>query len=94
MVQQRRAIADNVPDEPFVVDAHRRLGRLIVVADGKEHALAAYITEHDPEFLPALTTEAAKPAGTQFVRQSAGSDAPAANAGQAYLNKTYKQGAS
>jgi len=45
-----------------------------VVADGKEHALAAYITEHDPEFLPALTTEAAKPAGTQFVRQSAGND--------------------
>ena len=44
------------------------------VADGgKEHALTAYITEHDPEFLPALTTEAAKPAGTQFVRQSAGS---------------------
>jgi len=46
-----------------------------VVADGKEHALAAYITEHDPEFLPALTAEAAaKPSGTPFVRQSAGND--------------------
>lgn len=72
----------------------KKAKQAFVVADGKEHALAAYITEHDPEFLPALTTEAAKPAGTQFVRQSAGSDAPAANAGQAYLNKTYKQGAS
>lgn len=45
------------------------------VADGgKEHALTAYITEHDPEFLPALAAEAAKPAGTQFVRQSAGNN--------------------
>lgn len=47
-----------------------------VAVDGKEHALAAYITEHDPEFLPWLTAEAAaKPSGTPFVRQSAGSDA-------------------
>jgi hypothetical protein len=50
----------------------KKAKQAFVVADGKEHALAAYITEHDPEFLPALTTEAAKPAGTQFVRQSAG----------------------
>ena len=53
----------------------KKAKQAFVVADGKEHALAAYITEHDPEFLPALTTEAAKPAGTQFVRQSAGNEA-------------------
>ena len=53
----------------------KKAKQAFVVADGKEHALTAYITEHDPEFLPALAAEAAKPAGTQFVRQSAGSDA-------------------
>jgi hypothetical protein len=50
----------------------KKAKQAFVVADGKEHALTAYITEHDPEFLPALTTEAAMSAGTQFVRQSAG----------------------
>ena len=53
----------------------KKAKQAFVVADDKERELTAYITEHDPEFLPALTTEAAKPAGTQFVRQSAGSDA-------------------
>ena len=53
----------------------KKAKQAFVVADDKEHALAAYITEHDPEFLPWLTAEAAaKPAGTQFVRQSAGND--------------------
>ena len=53
----------------------KKAKQAFVVADDKEHALAAYITEHDPEFLPSLTAEAAaKPSGTPFVRQSAGND--------------------
>lgn len=50
----------------------KKAKQAFVVADGKEHALVAYITEHDPEFLPALTADAATHGGTQFVRQSAG----------------------
>lgn len=55
-----------------------KLRQAFVVLDGKEHALIDYITQHDPEFLPALTAEAASsaPAATQFVRQNAGGAAP------------------
>jgi len=75
----------------------KKAKQAFVVADGKEHALAAYITEHDPEFLPALTTEAA-PAqsggGTPFVRQSAGAPPAKQSAIAAHLNRTYnRQGA-
>ncbi len=65
----------------------KKAKQAFVVADGKEHALADYITEHDPEFLPALTAEAAKPAGTPFVRQSAGSDAPAGDMAARHIHQ-------
>lgn len=71
--------------------------RAYVTADGKETALADYIQAHDPEFLPSLTVSNAPPAppaprGTSFVQQHAGgSDAPPANAGQAYINRRYSR---
>ncbi len=43
-----------------------------VVADGKEYPLSDYITANDPEFLPALTADVAKPSGTPYVRQNVG----------------------
>ncbi len=66
-----------------------------VAADGKEQPLAEYISAHDPEFLPALTADAAKPAGgVSFVRQAAGGDAPKLTPAQLHLQRTYnRQGA-
>ena len=72
--------------------------RAYVTADGKETALDAYIQQHDPEFLPSLKVEAQpsqqqqQTRGTSFVQQHAGgSDAPPANAGQAYINRRYSK---
>ncbi len=68
-----------------------KVKQAFVAHDGKEHPLAEYVTTHDPEFLPALTTEAAKPAGTQFVRQSAGAPPAKQSAIAAHLNRTYNR---
>lgn len=68
-----------------------------VAVDGKEQPLGEFVTEHDPEFLPALTADAAAGAqgsGTTFVRQSSGGAPAKQSAASAHINRIYnRQGA-
>lgn len=74
-----------------------KVKQAFVAHDGKEHPLAEYVAQHDPEFLPALAADAAatpNSGGTAFVRQAAGAPPAKQSPVAAHLNRTYnRQGA-
>ena len=73
-----------------------KVKQAFVSHDGKEHPLTEYVTQHDPEFLPALAadaTPAPNSGGTSFVRQGAGAPPAKQSPITAHINRTYKQGA-
>ena len=71
----------------------KKAKQAFVAADGKEHPLAEFVTQHDPEFLPALTADAAassQSSGTSFVRQGAGAPPAPRSPAEAHSTRTYK----